>query len=470
MKTKTLFGVLILILFTMTLHAQSLYFNSSEPGGDGSDPNVLFCDDFEKDGNGNTPGIWYLAAQNASLANKGWYGTHTPNVPGAVACGSAGYNGSNCAADMGHHPGATMTASFNCGQTTITLNSTADLPSNTGADIITSTPWRIADANGYGEAITWTGKTVTQLTGVQVGPQFGGACQGPIAKGGWVGLEGSVNIAEHAFNPSAGNISELYMRWYYKASTGYVWGAEKGITINNGALGDGGIHFGGFAFRGCGSLPDTIAFIDFASPGYKGNQCQTTNISNISILSGHWYFFEMHIKLNTFGLNDGVAEIWANDCGTSNSGQNCGSAPVLRLQKTDVNWNRSSSSDYITRLWWEGWANAASCCGNEYLDNIKVSKVGPLGFSPITTSVAKSIDELNTRVYPNPATDNLTLSLPSVTLKTEITIYNTLGEKMVESTTSIEKTELDISKLVSGVYMLEAKQGNKIIRQKFIKQ
>ncbi len=74
------------------------YYNSSEPGCDGSDPNVVFCEDFEVSGEANFPdGHWY--GENCDVANdnggigaqtKGWCGSiyAEPITPdGAGVCG-----------------------------------------------------------------------------------------------------------------------------------------------------------------------------------------------------------------------------------------------------------------------------------------------------------------------------------------------------------------------------------------------
>jgi hypothetical protein len=79
-------------------------FPSSEPGCDGSDPNVLMCDDFED-------GVWYRTNCDVGgvtdPANKGWCGTiYAPiDPPNAAVCGDAGAVGSRCAATSGLHNG-----------------------------------------------------------------------------------------------------------------------------------------------------------------------------------------------------------------------------------------------------------------------------------------------------------------------------------------------------------------------------
>ena len=83
-----------------TAAADPYYFNSAERGCDGSDPNVVMCDDFES-------GLWY--SLNCDVANlsggllqtHGWCGTifTNPIAPSnAAVCGSKGVMGTNCAA------------------------------------------------------------------------------------------------------------------------------------------------------------------------------------------------------------------------------------------------------------------------------------------------------------------------------------------------------------------------------------
>lgn len=88
------------------------YFNSGEPGCDGSNTNYLLCDDFETSGVANSPnGIWYGEHCDTANANggigvrtKGWCGTifSNPITPaGAGDCsGTIGALG-QCAATSG---------------------------------------------------------------------------------------------------------------------------------------------------------------------------------------------------------------------------------------------------------------------------------------------------------------------------------------------------------------------------------
>jgi hypothetical protein len=280
-----------------TTVANGMFFNSAEPGCDGSDPNVVFCDDFE-DGDWYSKDCDQANASGGLLQTDGWCGTIYANPispAGAASCGNLGANGTNCAANGGRHSG-----------------------------------------------------------------------------------QGGVNMGSHAF--SGGPVTELYARWYYKTDPGYMWGAEKHTNFTKAA---GDITWFNIQFNcGAGSASST------AQPSIQilhgTNVCAAMNVSSISLQSGRWYFFEAHAKLNSSGTTpDGLIELWINDCGTNGV---CTGSPTLRTRMTNVAFDRnqsgcSTSPCKIEVLWFENWANPGSS-GTGYYDQIKASKVGPIGFMP----------------------------------------------------------------------------------------
>jgi len=288
------------------------FLNSKEPGCDGSDPNVLMCDDFEN-------GVWYQtncdngghptsSNPDPSPGNKGWCGTiyANPITPtNAAVCGGAGFGGTNCAATSG-------------------------------------------------------------------------ALSGSI---------GGRNMADHAFVNFQG-VSEIYVRYYYWASPGYLWSQQKALTFNSNNPGDGGIKFGNFSFRcAAGGGLSSTANITMGFP-VPQDECASPNVSGITVQSGRWYFIELHMKLNTLvGTANGVFEAWMDDCGTN--GTSCPATPTLRMRRTNINYPRNSASELIRVLWWENWGNSTSSqgsIGTEKYDQIKASKVGPIGFMGSTGS------------------------------------------------------------------------------------
>src|SRR3989442_12745260 len=109
-----------LLLLSAVQASADPYYNSSETGCNGSDPNVYFCDDFEHNGSGGTPGTWWVSdvdqicvgGQGGTWTqNKGWDGNllgplGVPPIPaGAVRCGAGSTPFWNCGAHGGEPRG-----------------------------------------------------------------------------------------------------------------------------------------------------------------------------------------------------------------------------------------------------------------------------------------------------------------------------------------------------------------------------
>jgi hypothetical protein len=91
--------------------------------------------------------------------------------------------------------------------------------------------------------------------------------------------------------------------------------------------------------------------------------------------------------------------------------------------------------------------------------------------SPVITSINEITQEnLPFRVYPNPASDYLTLHFAGNTAQSQIRIINLLGEVKYNSPATGAETNLNISSLAGGIYFVEVAQGNKVSRERFVKQ
>jgi hypothetical protein len=279
----------------------TLYYNSSEPGCDGSDPNTLLCDDFES-------GFWYTADADhggGTAAQKGWYGTIYANPitpPGAAVCGGAGFL-SSCAASSGVMP-----------------------------------------VNNQG------------------------------------------NMAKHGLAGGA-QVTEAWFRVYFQHQSDYVAGHEKMLEVlaspNGGTILVGtNNYFGSNQIRAINKL--------HASPAYINNNPHPTdgwlepNVApQLTLINGHWYYYEFHVKLNTPGQYNGVFEAWLDDLGPN--GTSGPATPTKRWDWSPANgnhglmWLDSGETYTIGGIWLENWANKASY-GTEYYDNVRVAKAGPIGF------------------------------------------------------------------------------------------
>ncbi len=82
-------------------------------------------------------------------------------------------------------------------------------------------------------------------------------------------------------------------------------------------------------------------------------------------------------------------------------------------------------------------------------------------------------DENNLLLYPNPASNQITLELSEATTQTTILqIKNTLGQilKTAPLTKGNKQQQIDISNLAPGFYFVQMQSGNRMISKKFIKQ
>lgn len=300
---------IISLLSAVTVATAHPFFNSSEPGCDGSDPNVLMCDDFED-------GSWF--EENADVANSnggtdvrtdGWAGRIRDGYPHAI-CGGTGAGGTKC-----------------------------------------------------------TARSILQA-----------------------GAGGSAALADHNLAPGTGpgmgsSYNEVYLRFYMKVLPGYVWNDnQKFVTWNPCCANAGGIVFGAGPTRNGDLQACPFWDCNLDSSTYRNPQngcsswflCQNQGKDlSLSNLVNHWVYIEIHIKLNTPGVRNGLYRMWVNDCGTNGLG--CTGAPTLRMNYTNVGWRPAGENRSIGVIFFDIWGNPSDV-GTMHIDQIKASRVGPIGF------------------------------------------------------------------------------------------
>ena len=73
-------------------------------------------------------------------------------------------------------------------------------------------------------------------------------------------------------------------------------------------------------------------------------------------------------------------------------------------------------------------------------------------------------------MYPNPATDVLSIQLPSGSPKATVQFYDYLGRLALSKNISSSNDNINVKELSSGVYILKVLSADKIGSQKFIKK
>lgn len=74
------------------------------------------------------------------------------------------------------------------------------------------------------------------------------------------------------------------------------------------------------------------------------------------------------------------------------------------------------------------------------------------------------------RVFPNPSMDKIKIYLPAMDKNTRISIFNTIGEKVLGRHLTNKETRIDISALPRGVYFVRVQDEKMAEVTKLIKQ
>ena len=95
-------------------------------------------------------------------------------------------------------------------------------------------------------------------------------------------------------------------------------------------------------------------------------------------------------------------------------------------------------------------------------------------------SAARNLDDITSRIvpgngfglslFPNPAKQTLNVSLDGMNNKTEIKVYNIMGNLVMRQLTNKTNTQLNVAKLPAGVYMVSASDGIATRNSKFVKE
>ena len=86
---------------------------------------------------------------------------------------------------------------------------------------------------------------------------------------------------------------------------------------------------------------------------------------------------------------------------------------------------------------------------------------------------AESIEDISTKisVYPNPATDNVTLTVPAELADSRIIISNITGQIVMEQKLNgVTQTDLNVSNLSPGAYIIRIADDKNVAKLQFVKK
>ncbi|WP_422083249.1 T9SS type A sorting domain-containing protein [Ulvibacterium sp.] len=88
------------------------------------------------------------------------------------------------------------------------------------------------------------------------------------------------------------------------------------------------------------------------------------------------------------------------------------------------------------------------------------------GQEGVGDSLAATTENSTFKLYPNPALDDVVYITTAQNFNKDIVIYDVFGEVVL--TDRIRSNALNISKLVSGVYVLQVTENNKTMTRKLV--
>ena len=147
-------------------------------------------------------------------------------------------------------------------------------------------------------------------------------------------------------------------------------------------------------------------------------------------------------------------------------------------------WITATSATYSTFVHLYGlsaattydWRVVANCSLTE-ISNYSTSQFtssGSAGTTKVTTTATEAEVNVNPKftinLFPNPAGDQLNVWIESVQRKADIKVYDLMGKLVLQQGSNNTLTQLNISKLSSGFYLVKVNDGKEIRSAKFIKQ
>ncbi|MGK0411959.1 MAG: hypothetical protein ACJA1B_000147 [Polaribacter sp.] len=166
--------------------------------------------------------------------------------------------------------------------------------------------------------------------------------------------------------------------------------------------------------------------------------------------------FENAVAIDVFGVvgEDGSGKDWEHLDGWAY--RSSGSVP---------------STTFDSSSWTFSGANALDGCDkdDDTGTNAECSSVFPTAsFTPATTASVKNNSIEGFATYPNPVTNNVFTVKTNSSDTKEISIFNVLGKKVLSKRLSGVQSDVDVSSISAGLYILKVKEGTKMATSKLV--
>ncbi|MDB5272802.1 MAG: Ricin lectin [Chitinophagaceae bacterium] len=133
---------------------------------------------------------------------------------------------------------------------------------------------------------------------------------------------------------------------------------------------------------------------------------------------------------------------------------------------------QNAGSLYVCKPWpYSGWCNGAAWAygpgTGAYWTDAWTLVSSCTGRTGQTNEVASTDMEENAMVYPNPATDQITVQ---VTTTAQVSVYNSQGAEVLPSSSIASTQSIDISSLAAGMYLVKIQTGSDVITRQVVKR
>ena len=225
----------------------------------------------------------------------------------------------------------------------------------------------------------------------------------------------------------------------------------------SGSPGDGGSTCA--ACHAGGNFNTSVAITsNIPSTGYLLNTDYTISVNTTSSASS--YGFQLTAE------NGSNVKIGTFSAGSSSRTVNGAKAITQSSPSSTGNWSftwKSPSTD-LGRVTFYTAVNAANGNGGTSGDQVVT------GSNSLPSLSISEANRLDFEMYPNPASDNLTIQLPSGSSKATVQFYDYIGKLALSQSITNDNNKINVNDLSTGIYILKVLADDKIGTQKFIKR
>lgn len=274
--------------------------------------------------------------------------------------------------------------------------------------------------------------------------------------------------------------------------SGNVFGAPSSSMIITGAY-DGPLSGGtpkGVELYVLKDIPDLSLFgvssvtngqgstdgnVEFSFP--SGSATSGTFIYVASEETGFESFFGMKPTYNTGVMNingDDAIELYENGqiidvFGTVDCDPNASGTPCPEWDHLD-GWayRKSNTGPEGTTFTSSNWTYSGANALDGESTNADATTPFPIGTYTNTTASVRNNSIEGFTTYPNPVLGSQFTITSNSTDRKEISIFNVIGKKVLSSTISGVKADVDVSSISSGLYILKVTEGNKTATSKLV--